>query len=184
MGYSVFTVAVRGRAAPLICADFGLLATERSEEEPESPVVGALLPGGWYLIYINDRIAPPEAVLKSVSTRAELVCCAAEEHVMYSSASGWTNGEEAWSITHDAQVAAEHLEATGTLPAEFPSIAERLRRQQRDDGGADFIFDIPVEVALALTGFRYDGSNPGGYPVERFEVLSRPVTKRWWEFWK
>ena len=66
--------------------------------------------------------------------------------------------------------------------ASFAAIADDLQKKQRERGDADYLFDIPVELARVLTGFRHDA---GDYPVDRFEVLERvQAGKKWWEFWK
>src|SRR3954452_6949370 len=102
---------------------------------------------------------------------------------MCSSASGWAGGRMGWRVTHDAQRGVSHLGVEGTPPAAYAGIAESLLARQRDHGDADHLFDAPVELARALTGFRYDG-NPDGYPVDRFAVLRRRPQKPWWIFWR
>lgn len=185
MGYSVTTIAIRGKSPEQIHSEFGVRLTGEAQEEPEAAVVGAQLPRDWYLLYINDRINPSQAVLEQLSRGAELIHTFAEEHVMVSSAAGWRDGKEIWSITHDSQVGCDHLETIGNLPEEFGAISQRFKDQQRNYEGTDFIFEIAIEVACALTGFRYDGNNEGGYPVESFDILERiKPPRRWWEFWR
>jgi len=185
MGYSVTTIAIRGKSLEQIHAEFGVRPTGELQGEPEAAVVGAMLPRGWYLLYINDRIIPEASVLVQLSLGAEIIHSAAEEHVMASNAAGWRDGKMIWSIAHDAEMGVDHLDTSVDLPKEFAGIAKRLKDQQMMDYGADFIFDIPIEVALALTGFRYDGNNEGGYPVEAFDILERiKPPRRWWEFWR
>lgn len=185
MGYSVATIAIRGKPPELIHSEFRLRPTGESQGEPEAAVVGAMLPRDWYLLYINDRIDPSQAVLEQLSRGAELVRSYAEEHVMVSSAAGWRDGKEVWSITHDSQVGRDHLETIGDLPEEFGAISQQFKDQQKTYDETDFIFEIAIEVACALTGFRYDGNNWGGYPVETFEVFERiRPPRRWWEFWR
>jgi hypothetical protein len=89
---------------------------------------------------------------------------------MNSYACGWTDGIERWSSFHDAQQGINHLEATGALPREMQSIRDRLFTQQEHDDGADFIFDIPVELFAAIGGIRYDRDIPGASP-EPWEIL-------------
>lgn len=185
MGFSVTTVAIRGKAVPIIHREFGVKATGQSlPEPPERPVMGAALRNGWYLLYINDRIPTQTGTLRQLSTGAELVVCDVEEHAMVCSCAQWSNGREAWSVVHDSQRGRNHLDTAGSLPAEYPATAEPLLEKHRTQNDADYVFDIPVELFRSLTGFRYDG-NPDGYPVAEFEVLTRWASRsRWWQFWK
>jgi hypothetical protein len=73
---------------------------------------------------------------------------------MNSYACAWSNGVERWSVFHDAQQDIKHLETSGTLPPEIQPIRDKLFAQQESDDGADFIFDIPVELFAAMGGIR------------------------------
>lgn len=172
MGFRVQLIAVTGKEPRAIQADLGVVATGQREEIAESPVVGAALPNGAYLLYINDpdKIVPDDKVFARLSKGASLVACYANETVMNSYACGWANGVERWSVFHDAQQALEHLETSGTLPPEFNAIRDRLFAEQKGDDGADFIFDIPVELFAALGGIRYDQDIPGAGP-DPWEIL-------------
>ena len=79
-----------------------------------------------------------------------------------------------WSVTHDAQQGRDHLATVGELPPEFNSILSQLRaRQQLADKSkrrVDFIFDVPVELARSIVGYRYDRDVPG-ISGKAFEVL-------------
>ncbi len=50
--------------------------------------------------------------------------------------------------------------AEGTLPQQYDPIRKQHVTEQDEAGGesadVDAIFDVPVELARALTGFRYD----------------------------
>ena len=65
-----------------------------------------------------------------------------------------------WSLTHDAQQGRDHLEAQGELPPAFSSILSQSKAKQHDADanvqGVDFIFDVPVELAQSLVGYRHD----------------------------
>lgn len=174
MGFRVQLIAVTGKEPRAIQRDYGVVATGRREEIAESPVVGAALPNGAYLLYINDpdRIAPEDAVFARVSKGASLVACYANETVMNSYACGWANGAQQWSVFYDAQQDSKQLETSGTLPPAFRAIRDRLFAAQASDDGADLIFDIPIELFAALGGIRYDQDIPGAGP-DPWEILER-----------
>ncbi|HVS35394.1 MAG TPA: hypothetical protein VMS17_07400 [Gemmataceae bacterium] len=174
MGFRVQLIAVTGKEPHAVQRAFGVSATGQREEIAESPVVGAAMLNGAYLLYINDpdRIVPQDEVFARLSKGASLVACYANETVMNSYACGWANGVERWSVFHDAQQKIKHLETSGTLPPEFQAIRDRLFAQQDADNGADFIFEIPVELFAAVGGIRYDQDIPGAGP-DPWEILEK-----------
>lgn len=182
MGFRVTNIFVKGKTASEIQSLLGLEATGESESVPESPVAAAVLPSGWYLLYCNEHPSDENRVV-SLSDGAEVIQLTVNETVMACDAVCWRDGDEVWSITHDAQLGKPDVESSGMLPAEFVGIHARLKKSSEEDPEVDYLFDIPVEVVYALTGFRHDG-NPDGYAVEIFEVLrfSRKAAP-WWKIW-
>jgi hypothetical protein len=181
MGFSIAWVAVRGRFHSAVLAELGLRATGHYEEFPESPLACASLPTGWFLVFDNKFVLPDPLPLARLSAGAEVVTCFVEEHVMVSAATGWRNGRQMWSVEHDSVEGVSHLVATGELPPAFVSIRDEQMGKQASDGGeqsgVDYVFDVPIEVAKALTGFRHD-TYPGDVDtdaaeLEKFEVLVR-----------
>lgn len=93
---------------------------------------------------------------------------------MLSGASGLKDGRTLWTVHHNAQRGELHLEVEG-IPA--PAL-ERIREAQvakqkaasRENIGVDYLFDIPVELARELTGFRHDENIPG-MSRKVFEIL-------------
>jgi hypothetical protein len=184
MGFNIGTIAVRGKAIEDIHVALRLRPTEGREPDPESPVAAAMLPSGWYLLYLNDRIYPTSDELHDLSLNGELIFLDICETVMVSCATCWRNGKEIWSIGHDSQRGLDDLEICGDVPECFERISQRLQTLQKEKGDADYVFDIPVDVTCELTGFRYDG-NPNGYPVDEFVVLERiQQPRKWWQFWR
>jgi hypothetical protein len=178
MGYSQSWLAVKGKTPAAVLEALGLHGTGVREEIAESPFVGAALPSGWYLVVTDrsgHRLTSP-TVLQPLSAECEVVTGDVEEHVMVSVAVGWKGGQRVWSVVHDAQRDVEHLEAEGQLPSIFATIRDELRSKQRAAGGGtadvDYVFDVPVELAKALTGYRHDADIPGAGD-RPFEVLAQ-----------
>src|SRR5262245_40541048 len=107
MGASLSWFAVRGKKPDSVLQEFGL--TNVGKEYHKTPFWGGALPSGWFLVihgrheYTNDEV-------RQLSRGCEVVACFVEEHVMFSRASGWKNGEQIWSITHAAEEGDAHLE--------------------------------------------------------------------------
>src|SRR4030095_10096554 len=176
MGYSQSWLAVKGKPPAAVLETLGLRDTGTREAIAESPIVGAELPSGWYLV-VADRSGHQlmrDSILQGLSAGCEVVTGDVEEHVMVSVATGWGDGRKVWTVTHNAQRDMKHLQAESELPAAFTSIRDRLRSEQQAAGGrkadVDYIFDVPVELAQTLTGYRADANIPGAGAAP-FEVL-------------
>jgi hypothetical protein len=97
---------------------------------------------------------------------------------MLSSASGWNGEKQLWRVEHyGGEKGLLHLETEGNLPNEFECVRDRFFAQQESAGGAnadvDYVYEIPAELAKALTGFRHDQDMPG-MGVQPYEVLEPP----------
>ena len=150
MGFRVLLVAITGKDADTVHADYGVTPTGEYEEIPESPVTGATLPSGSYLLYINDEIDPDERTFARLSRDCSLLTCYANETVMNSLASSWRDAAEEWSVFHDAQQSIKHLKTSGNPPDELEPIQERLLAEQKDATDTDYVFDAPVELLAPL----------------------------------
>ena len=166
-----------------------LRGTGATEEIPESEITGAELPGGWYLV-VSQRDClgfTKDKALEQLSTLGEVIICFVEEHVMCSLAGCWRAGQRVWSVYHDCDGRSGnlHLDVQGQPPPAFVEIRDRLMSEQEAAGGkkagVDFVFDVPVELARAVTGYRHDQDIPELSSVA-FEVLTRthPQPKTPW----
>lgn len=93
---------------------------------------------------------------------------------MFSGARHWRDGQEVWSIRHQAEESREHLEGQGDLPPTLAGLRERALAEATP--GVDTVFDIPLALAKGITGFGFDDLGPD----VRFEDLepANPVG-RW-----
>jgi hypothetical protein len=199
MGYAVSWFAVSGKDPQRVLQELGLSPTGETEEVPDAPIVCAHLPAGWFLVFVN-RDSPVvfwEEPLARLSAGCRVVSCEIEEHVMFSSATCHSNGERVWHVAHDAQKGIYHLETQGQMPPELDGILQSLKNEQDLEGGekadVDYIHDVAIELAKAITGFRHDEDGEGS-DAEPFQVLEhtsstppgRPAgspSRRWWKFW-
>src|SRR5262249_13682293 len=149
-----------------------LAETGRSEEVPESPICGAELPDDWYLVFLNrfdHAFAKPKS-LEHVSSLGPVVTCQVEEHVMVSEASFFDAGRRVWRVVHDAQDNIYHVNTEGVLPSIYHEILRQERKRQDDEGGedaeVDYLFEVPVELAMHVCKFRHDNCEfDWGQPV-------------------
>lgn len=180
MGYSLSWIAVKGKPPQAVRDEFSFGMTEKREEIPESDLSAVEMPSGWYLIVSNhtEQVVSDAAMRHLSSSGCELVTCFVEEHVMISRATGWKDGQLTWSVTHDAQKGLLHMDVQGDPPAEFAAIRDRqFAEQAADDGDVDWLFEIPVETARSVAGYRHDKDIPG-LSGDVFEVLAPPPDER------
>lgn len=175
MGFSLSWLAVKGKSSQAIRDELGFRPTGEKEKIPESDLSAVEMPNGWYLIVSNhtEQVVPDATLQQLSSFGCELVTCFVEEHVTVSNATGWSNGQMKWSVTHDAQKDQKHLAIQGEPPAGFSGIRDNLFEKQTGKDDCDYIFDIPVETAKSVVGYRYDQDVPG-LSADVFEVLTAP----------
>jgi hypothetical protein len=183
MGFSVGWVATRGVEPDRLYAALGLRPTGVSKPLFDADAMGGGIPGGWHCVVKHryERVTA-DALLADLSRGGEAVACFVEEHVMYSKAVGWRAGAKSWSVIHDSQQAHTHLEIAGDLPPTFEAVRAACEASQReadaDEPEVDHLFDIPVGLAQAITGFRHDAVNDG----LELEVLE-PARSQWLARW-
>ena len=175
MGYAVSWLAIRGKSPGTVLEELGFRIAGQRQAVPEFPVVQAMLPNDWQLIFANDFGFASGVSLAQLSSGAEIVTCSLEEHVMQSTASAWRDGVRVWQVTHEFARGLEDLTAEGDLPASFAAIRGRLFQEQAESGeegsGIDMVFDIPIELARSVTGYQHDRDIPGAgeKPFEKLE---------------
>lgn len=188
MGFALSWVGVRGKPPDTVLADLGYRRTGEQEDVPESPVVCAGLQTGWFVVVMNERIDAFDGTidLSALSRGAEVVACMVEEHVMVSAFVSWNDGKKVLEAHHNAQVSVRHLDVRGSLSPEMTRIVDDAMRSQRtEDAGeasTDFVFDIPVDLAWHLTGFRHDRDidDGGDQQFDILEKLGGPKGRGWW----
>lgn len=185
MGFRVTLIAVTGKDPATIHREFAVEPTGTFVDFPDAPVAGAQVPAGPYVLYINDGILPSDALLARLSQDASLMTCTVNETVMCSDVCAWSQGIEQWTVTHDCQFGINHLETSGEVPRPFHEIRERLCGLQASSTDVDYVFDVPVELFVAMGGIRYDQDIPEADP-NPWQVLTRikpsQPKSRWWPF--
>lgn len=168
-----------------LCAAVPMEPTEVADPRWESPLCGGIWRDGWYLVIAGrscSRLVEPQ-ILRSLSASYPVVACSIEEHVMATEAYYWNEGKLTWSVKHQSELDLYHLEALGELPAFYQEIERsHIREQDHEQSHAaevDFIFEVPLEMAKAVTAFKHDEEPPESFCPRAFHDLRKP----WWRFW-
>src|SRR5215510_3208060 len=160
MGYNISWIGFNGISKDEVLRLLGATDTGVIDEANEAPFSGAEIPGGWFILFSNDFDFASEEALASLSSNCNVVACQVSEAVMVCIAYAYSHGTKQWTILHSAQKGIRDLVVSGSPPFVFEQIRERLSLEQEARGGesagVDYFFDIPVETAEAICGFRYD----------------------------
>jgi hypothetical protein len=186
MGFSISWIGLRGESKDKALEALGLVETSKIDEANESPVSAATIPTGWYILFLNKFDHPfttPDS-LKNLSTSSVAIACEIEEHVMFSSACLYRDGQKVWSAVHDFQTAGMYgLLTSGTFDKEFEKIRTAQQAKQDAAGGTksevDYIFDIPVDAAESACGYRHDRSK-FSWGTPKFYELTPTKKARFW----
>jgi hypothetical protein len=146
-----------------------LEATGLVEAQPGKRLKASMwsLPNGWTIVLTVDFGFPTPERMAALSAEGRAVALSADDRPMFSVVRGYEGGKAVFAIEHDGgQQGVRHMETTGTLPAEWPAVLERLSKDQdEEDAGeaeVDHLFDAPLELAKALCGYRHDEVWPEG----------------------
>jgi hypothetical protein len=134
------------------------------------PLAGAALKSGWcavfakYALVMDATVGTNPPRLMRLPARSRCFTGVVLEHAMVSYAGLWQDGRYVWKIRHDSSQGSGHLEVRGDLPSafgDFRSIAmdkQRAEDARRKSGewGVDYFFDVPLDTAATMTGYRHD----------------------------
>ncbi|HEV2816015.1 MAG TPA: hypothetical protein VGW40_02145 [Allosphingosinicella sp.] len=160
MGFRISWLAAQGLSKSQLLAHFGLVDTLVADAANEAPFSAAELPSGWTLLWSNDPAFATIARCTRLSRLAPVLSCWVNETAMFSSANYFEGGVYRWFAGHALDQGADHLVHEGDMPPQFDGIRARLTASQAEYGErqppVDFLFDIPVELAQSICGFRHD----------------------------
>lgn len=194
MGFSISWLAIKTEDLTGFFELAGVSPTTEADEWLESPISGGGWGQGWYLLQAQGCDHPMISgdSLSKLSALGEVIACSVEEHLMVSTAESWNQGSRNWRLIHNAQEGMYHLSADGDLPSHYASIKEELFSQQNSEGGedadVDLVFEIPLEVARKLCGYKHDEDctdwvPPGPVTFRSMTGVPEFSTKPWWKFW-
>jgi len=120
-------------------------------------MAGAVTPDGNYVISIEEfwhAIVQPEQP-GPLSLGATVTGAALDENTNTTVAFAYADSELSWQLLYILDEGDEHLEVKGTPPVPIAPLIEDARRIRAEDCW-DTFSDIPLNVALQMTGFRLD----------------------------
>jgi hypothetical protein len=179
MGFSISWIAVSGKAKADILKSLSLVDTTEPDEANESSISGAELPGGEYILFLNDLNHPyvQLPLVQRLSGGCKLLVCQVEEHVMVSEATMYENGARTWRVTHESERGIYDLQTEGMLPPSLNAIQAEMKECQDAAGGVnadvDYLFDVPVMLAASICGYRHDRVALASGEEPKFTVLVR-----------
>ena len=160
MSFSLAWFAVHGIDSDVFLERAGFHDTGELDEYFEEQHSGGAIPGGWYVIVTSDIGLLEPARLAQWSAGGRLIAAVIHEGTSSSLATEWRDGRQVWSVSHDGSEGGDQLAVEGQLPDVFEELhqeAVAAQAESRKEGGeVNFVFDIPLDLAAEVTGFRHD----------------------------
>ena len=156
MGFRISWLAKQASKGSLL-TELGFSDTGVPDEANEAPFSVAELPTGWAVVWSNDASWANIALCEPLGWRSPVVSCWVNETTMVSMIN-YFDGDDYWFVGHDA---AYDRSIEGEVRPEFQDIVNRLSAEQAASEGSepeaiDYMFDIPIEIAQRITGYRHD----------------------------
>jgi hypothetical protein len=174
VGFNMSWIFVDGINEDALYEALDLAATDETPDPHDLgtsyvPLASAALKSGGcavfarYALVMDATVGTNPARLTRLPARSRCITCVVLEHAMVSYASLWQDGRYAWQIRHDG---GGHLEARGDLPSAFADFRDiamdnqqaQEARSKSDEWRVDYLFDVPLDTAATITGYRHDGA--------------------------
>jgi hypothetical protein len=163
MGLSCSWVAVKDGKKDDILKKFDLVETGEEVDPgcrtPGTPLSYFEWPTGWFILVSEDYEWVDRDRLLDLSQFGPTVGYRMLENVEagFCAASAAENGVVLWRVAHNGNTG--KIEVSGNPPEEFIDIRDQIMREQEEKDGANYILDIPTELAKAVTGYRLDNES-------------------------
>ncbi|QMW24100.1 hypothetical protein [Sandaracinobacteroides saxicola] len=176
MGFKIGWLALRDVSVDEGLDLVGMRDTGVTSEIVEDGYGLTALSNGWVVVWFNEFGAIDAAEVSKICSSHEGLWVNLHEGVMYSEVGYVENGVVHWFVAHDCAQGYFHLDCQGSPPY-YAEIVSKLRSEQDADGGensdVDYAFDVPVELAFAMTGFRHDLFELPGHGELVWSILER-----------
>lgn len=162
MGLSASWIALQGQNRDAALAALGLTEIGDCSDCLTGDYTCGELSNGWFVIVATDRTFVLSRALKSVSAGRFALGGELSETVMVSQLYGYEDGVQSWSVVHDPDVDLEGVEVEGVPPDPLSELQAQLTKQVQAEGTdeVDWMFDLPLDLSVAICGFRPDQEAP------------------------
>lgn len=175
MGWSASWAAVQGSTKAEVLAVLGLEETEQEvfPGSREGEFSCHELADGWFVVFCEHFDGLDREQVLELSKLGLAVGRQFEDKVeMTSVAMAARDGVELWRIFHNTVKSSYRLDVTGEPPEVFAAFRDEAFRLQKEDGGADFVFDVPAQVAASVCGYDAEAFEPA------FQALRSVASQR------
>ena len=162
MGWMCSWVAVEGadkeeviKALDFVETGEEVLPGERNRDSPFSYMERD---NGWIVVFGNGfEWAGTDRVVGLSRLGLTLGCQFEDKVEMTSVVCAAKDGVVLWRVYHDATLKGDKLQVSGNPPEEYADIRDQMLREQAErTANVDYIFEIPLELAKAVCGYRTD----------------------------
>lgn len=113
---------------------------------------------GWTILFCEDFGWADAGQIQKLSRFGTAVGVQFEDKVaMEATIYVAEKGKRVWRVSHNAEHN-EPLNVRGTPPAEFAAVRRKFEQKQAADDGVNWLFEIPLELARTISGYRVDES--------------------------
>jgi hypothetical protein len=161
MGFNLAWFAVHGIDPEDFLERAGFEDTGEADEYFDAAHSCGELPDGWFVLVTDKADLADAPRLAKWSAGGRLVACVILEDQTTSLSMEWRDGKQVWSVFWDGGAEQKQLQVEGKLPDSFESIREDITNLQAEadkdgEGEADLVFELPLDLAEEITGFRHD----------------------------
>lgn len=160
MGLSCSWVAVEGGNKDEILTKLNLVETGQQADpggrNPGSPLCYFEWPSDWFIVVSEDfEWVSRERVFELSEFGLTLGYNMLENvEAGFSTALAAEKGVVLWRVAHNGKT--KKIEVSGNPPEEYIDIRDQIVREQEEKDDANYLLDIPTELAKAVTGYRLD----------------------------
>jgi hypothetical protein len=156
MSHSLMWAAMKGAPVETFLENAELIDTGEPDAFFEAEIAGAEHPGGWYVVVASDPAFADAAALARWSQGARLIAAVIDEDTLTSLVTEWREGRPVWSIAHEAAGGEPQLSVDGDVPELLHPVREEMLARANGVATPELAYEIPLEVAARITGFRHD----------------------------
>jgi len=160
MSFSLVWLAAQGIGKDEFLERAQFEDTGEVDEYFEAEHTGGELDSGWYVVVTEDAGLLEPAKLAVWSAGGRLVAAVIHEDTETSLAMEWRDGKQVWSVYHDGTADEPQLAVEGKLPEVFDQIRREMTELEAEvaaqGGEFDAAFEVPLDLAEDITGFRHD----------------------------